>query len=212
MPHRFRRSPSTSRSKMRFVLRGKGVPQGKTDARGDFAVANVPDGKFFVHVTPGPNDTEHLPGGDPSRRRSRPTIAWSLLHDHAFEPSVHRLPVPGSSDCLTCHKDQEHWNQTAHKLGWTVPGEPGPMQDFSRHPEYFEALASFPSWTATRAARASNLGTTTLTGRRQVQASSIWGWPRAYRDPVCRCISVEEFGGHKYYISMVNRIDPGGSQ
>src|SRR5678815_2977855 len=49
-------------------LRGKDFPQATTDAQGNFVVASVPNGKFFVHVTPGPRDTEHLPGGDQSRR------------------------------------------------------------------------------------------------------------------------------------------------
>src|SRR3972149_3469764 len=51
----------------------------------------------------------------------------------------------GSSSCLPCHRNKEHWQQTAHKLGWTVPGAPGRMQDFSRHPDYFDALESFPA-------------------------------------------------------------------
>ena len=51
----------------------------------------------------------------------------------------------GSSACLACHADKRHWQQTAHKLGWTVPDAPGPLQDFARHPEYFNALAAFPA-------------------------------------------------------------------
>src|SRR6187399_2736146 len=47
---------------------GKDFPQSLTDARGNFSIANVPDGKFFIHVTPGLTDTQHLPGGDQSRR------------------------------------------------------------------------------------------------------------------------------------------------
>ena len=49
-------------------LRGATFPQAITDARGGFTIANVPDGKFFVHVTPAANDAEHLPGGDVSRQ------------------------------------------------------------------------------------------------------------------------------------------------
>jgi hypothetical protein len=49
-------------------LRGATFLQSTTDARGRFAIANVPNGRFFIHVTPGLNDTEHLPGGDQSRR------------------------------------------------------------------------------------------------------------------------------------------------
>lgn len=40
------------------------------------------------------------------------------------------------------HKDKEHWRQTAHKLGWTVPGAPGRMQDFSRHLNYLRHSSS----------------------------------------------------------------------
>src|SRR4029450_2292473 len=49
-------------------LRGKEFPQSTTNARGDFVIANVPDGRYFIHVTPASNDTEHLPGGDRSRQ------------------------------------------------------------------------------------------------------------------------------------------------
>ena len=49
-------------------LHGAEFPQSTTDSQGNFVIANVPDGKFFLHVTPGPEDTEHLPGGDQSRQ------------------------------------------------------------------------------------------------------------------------------------------------
>jgi hypothetical protein len=48
----------------------------------------------------------------------------------------------GSSTCLACHKDREHWRRTAHKLGWTVPDAPARAQDFSRHPQFFAALVA----------------------------------------------------------------------
>jgi len=47
---------------------GAQFPMATTDAQGRFVIANVPDGRFFVHVTPQSQDTEHLPGGDQSRR------------------------------------------------------------------------------------------------------------------------------------------------
>ena len=49
-------------------LSGTGFPQATTDSRGEFVIPNVPDSKFFIHVTPEAGDTEHLPGGDQSRR------------------------------------------------------------------------------------------------------------------------------------------------
>jgi hypothetical protein len=126
--------------------RGTSFPQATTDARGAFAIANVPDGKFFVHVTPASNDGEHLPGGDQSRRSylAGELRGRSMTIEVSSSPSGAARYV-GSSRCLACHKDQQHWQQTAHKLGWTVPEAPGKMQDFSRHRDYFAALESFPS-------------------------------------------------------------------
>jgi Doubled CXXCH motif (Paired_CXXCH_1) len=127
-------------------LRGREFPQAMTDAQGNFVIPNVPDGKFFVHVTPGARDTEHLPGGAQSRR-SLPADQLrgrSMTIELSSSPSA-AARYTGSSACLVCHKNESHWAQTAHKLGWTVPGKPGPMQDFSRHSDYFDALESFPS-------------------------------------------------------------------
>ncbi|MET0168533.1 MAG: cytochrome c3 family protein [Vicinamibacterales bacterium] len=125
--------------------RGGTFPRATTDAQGNFVVANVPDGRFFIHVTPGANDTEHLPGGDQSRR----SYSAEELRGRAMTIKLSSSPsaaarYTGSSTCLSCHKDKEHWNRTAHKLGWTVPQTPGRAQDFSRHPDYFAALESFP--------------------------------------------------------------------
>ncbi|OFW22997.1 MAG: hypothetical protein A3H97_21210 [Acidobacteria bacterium RIFCSPLOWO2_02_FULL_65_29] len=127
-------------------LRGAEFPQSTTDARGNFVVANIPDGRFFIHVTPGPKDTEHLPGGD----QSRGSYSAEQLRGRSMTIKVSSSPsaaarYAGSSTCLGCHRNKGHWQQTAHKLGWTVPGAPGRMQDFSRHPDYFDALESFPS-------------------------------------------------------------------
>ncbi|OFW06139.1 MAG: hypothetical protein A3I61_18350 [Acidobacteria bacterium RIFCSPLOWO2_02_FULL_68_18] len=127
-------------------LRGAGFPHATTDARGSFVMSHVPDGRFFVHVTPGATDTEHLPGGDQSRR-SRPAEELrgrSMTIKVSSSPSA-AARYAGSSTCLSCHTDKEHWKQTAHKLGWTVPDAPGRMQDYSRHPKYFAALESFPA-------------------------------------------------------------------
>ena len=48
-------------------LKGSEFPQAMTDGQGNFRIEAVPDGNFFVHVTPAVDDREHLPGGDHSR-------------------------------------------------------------------------------------------------------------------------------------------------
>jgi len=125
-------------------LGGAYFPQSTTNAEGEFVIANVPDGSFFIHATPAAADTEHLPGGEQSRR----SYAAEQLRGASMAIRLSSSPSPaaravGSSTCLTCHQDERHWQETAHKIGWTVPGAPGPMQDFSKHPEYFKALESF---------------------------------------------------------------------
>lgn len=126
-------------------LRGTGFPKASTDAQGVFLLATVPDGKYFVHVTPDPQDVEHLPGGDHSRQ----SYTAEQLRGQPMTIKVSSRPstaarYTGSSACLTCHKDRQHYQETAHKLGWTVPGAPARSQDFSKHPDYFKALESFP--------------------------------------------------------------------
>ena len=177
-------------------LRGAGFPQATTDARGNFVIANVPDGKFFVHVTPGPKDAEHLPGGDQSRRSypAEQLRGQSMTIKVSSSPSA-AARYAGSSTCLACHKDKQHWQQTAHKLGWTVPGAPGRMQDFSRHPDYFDALESFPAVDDyTRGTRLELGDYDASQERRQVQAARLRRCPAAHRDALCRRLSVEERG------------------
>ena len=77
-------------------LRGAGFPKATTDARGNFTIADVPDGRFFVHVTPSPNDAEHLPGGDQSRRSySAAAVARAIDDDQSLEQPVGNGPVCG---------------------------------------------------------------------------------------------------------------------
>jgi hypothetical protein len=189
--------------------RGDGFPQATTDARGDFEITNVPDGKFFVHVTPAPNDTEHLPGGGASRASipAEQLRGRTLTIELASRPSA-AARFTGSSACLTCHKDQQHWNQTAHKLGWTVPGVPGRLQDFSRHPRYAVALESFPEvdsfWGGTRL----ELGD--YDGSRGDDKFKLRGFgdsrvpiATAYADVYLWRNSADK----KYFITMVNRLN-----
>ena len=88
-------------------LHGGRFPQAKTDSEGRFAIEPVPDGQFFVHVTPAANDSEHLPGGEESRR-SYPAAQLrgrSMTITLSTQPSAKATSV-GSSSCLSCHQEQ----------------------------------------------------------------------------------------------------------
>ncbi len=85
-------------------LGGTDFPQATTDSQGEFAITTVPDGKFFIHVTPAADDTEHLPGGDQSRR----SYPAELLRGESRTIRISSSPSPAavavaSSSCMTCH-------------------------------------------------------------------------------------------------------------
>jgi hypothetical protein len=191
-------------------LKGKDFPQATTDAQGNFVIPNVPDGKFFVHVTPAARDTEHLPGGDQSRR----SVIADALRGRSMTIELSSSPSPaarytGSSSCLMCHKNETHWQQTAHKLGWTVPQSPGRMQDFSRHPEYFNALESFPS------VEDYTRGTRLELGDYDANRGDDRFKLRAFGDarlpidtPYLDVYLWRNARDGKYFITMVNRLNP----
>ncbi len=191
-------------------LRGMQFPQARTDARGNFAIANVPDGKFFIHVMPGPQDTEHLPGGDQSRR----SYSGDQLRGRSMTIKVSSSPpaaarYAGSSACLACHKDKEHWQQTAHKLGWTVPGAPGKMQDFSRHPDYFNALGSFPAaGDYTRGTRLELGDYDSARGDDKFKLRAFGDARLPITTPYADVYLWKNAATNKYYITMVNRLNP----
>ena len=191
-------------------LRGESFPQATTDAQGNYVIATVPDGKFFVHVTPAATDTEHLPGGD----QSRASVPADQLRARSLTINLSSRPSPaarftGSSACLTCHKDQQHWQQTAHKLGWTVPGAPGRLQDFSRHPQYSAALESFLEVdTYTKGTRL-ELGDYDASRGDDKFKLRAFGDRRVPIDmPFADVYLWRNSADKKYFITMVNRLNP----
>jgi predicted CXXCH cytochrome family protein len=191
-------------------LSGEEFPQATTNARGDFVIANVPDGRYFIHVTPGPNDTEHLPGGD----RSRQSYAASEVRGQSMTIKISSRPSPnarfvGSSSCLPCHKDKQHWQRTAHKLGWTVPEAPAKMQDFSRHPEYFNALASFPAVEDYRRGTRLELGDFDESRGDDKFKLRAFGDTRLPIETIYADVYLwKNSSSGKYLITMVNRLNP----
>jgi len=191
-------------------LRGAGFPQAKTDARGNFVVAAVPGGKYFVHVTPASTDAEHLPGGDVSRRSypAEQLRGRSMAIKVSSRPSA-AARYTGSSACLACHKDRQHYQQTAHKLGWTVPQSPARTQDFSRHPDYFKALESFPEADGYTGGTRLELGDYDATRGDDKFKLRAYGDARlpienAYADVYLWRSKADR----KYYVTMVNRLNP----
>ena len=190
-------------------LQGTEFPQSTTDSQGNFVIANVPDGTFFIHVTPDAADMEHLPGGDQSRQ----SYSAEQLRGDSMTITISSSPSPaahavGSSSCLTCHQDKEHWQQTAHKLGWTVPGAPGPMQDFSRHPDFFNALESFPETDDYTTGTHLELGDYDSDRNNDKFKLRVSGDARLPIETTYADVFLwKNTDDYKYYITMVNRLN-----
>ncbi|MDD2918401.1 cytochrome c3 family protein [Rhodoferax sp.] len=111
----------------------------KTNAKGEFAFDKVPGGNYFVYVEPAGSGL--LPGGDKSRK----ALSTAELSAKPVTVKVSgNVPAgatyTGTSSCLKCHEDKEHFKQTMHRLGIQVVGKPSGLQDYSRFPEVNKGL------------------------------------------------------------------------
>lgn len=113
--------------------------KGTTDPKGAFTIGQVAEGKYFVYVEPA--DPAHLPGGDIANKAM--TAAELMTKPLVIQVSG-KVPdnasFVGSSKCLSCHQDYADLKKTLHKIGITVIGKPGKLQDFSRFPEFNKGL------------------------------------------------------------------------
>jgi len=127
-----------------IALNSDALCSGRTDQAGRFEISHVPEGRFYVHVTPSLEDEQHLPGGDKSRvSLTAAELRGTFLPiDLSSRPSDSATYV-GSTACLHCHSEYKDWRKTGHKLAWSVPGSPGRAQDFSRFPHWLDSLGAW---------------------------------------------------------------------
>ena len=116
---------------------GDALASARTGPDGAFAFQTLPAGEaFFVSFLPAADDDAHLPGGS----LARTALARSSLIGAGLDiavsgaPSADARPV-GSDACLVCH-GRHSFNASAHRMGLTVPGQRGALQDGSQ----FEGL------------------------------------------------------------------------
>ena len=110
-----------------------------TDKKGNFTIAKVADGNYFIYVEP--SDREHLPGGDQSNKAvSASAVSGKpvkiLLSGRIPDNATH----VGTSQCLMCHQQYGSEKKTLHKLGISVVGKPSGLQDHSRFPNFNDGL------------------------------------------------------------------------
>lgn len=110
-----------------------------TDAKGNFTIAKIPDGKYFLYAEP--SDKNYLPGGDKSNK----SMDASELRGKTIKILISGNPplnatYVGSSKCLLCHKAYETEKKTLHKLGIRAAGKDSKLQDSSDFPELDNGL------------------------------------------------------------------------
>jgi predicted CXXCH cytochrome family protein len=110
-----------------------------TDKKGGFAIPKAPEGRYFLYVEP--SDSGHLPGGD-STNKAMTTAELTakplkILLSGKVPDSASYV---GSPQCLPCHKNYGSLKKTLHKLGISVVGKPGKLQDSSRFPGFNAGL------------------------------------------------------------------------
>jgi doubled CXXCH motif protein len=113
--------------------------KGTTDAKGNFSVAQVATGKYFVYAEP--SDPEHLPGGSlANTAMTTAELAKTPLKISVSGKVPDGAHFVGSSQCLSCHSGYASIKKTKHKLGITAVGKPSKLQDHSRFPGFNAGL------------------------------------------------------------------------
>jgi len=78
-----------------------------------------------------PADTRYLPGGDQSRKAlSTKELTKAAVTVKVSGNTPTDASYVGTTKCLKCHEEQEHFTQTLHRLGIRVIGDDSKHQDW----------------------------------------------------------------------------------
>ena len=113
--------------------------QAKSGPGGKFTLPKVPKGNFFLYVEPA--DNRYLPGGDKSRKAlSTKELTKAAVTVKVSGNTPADASYVGTTKCMKCHEEQEHFTKTLHRLGIRVIGDDSKNQDYSRFPDFNKGL------------------------------------------------------------------------
>ena len=121
---------------------GADYQQAAVDEEGLYHIEDLVAGDYFIVWIPG-DDPSHLPGGD----RCRMAVSHDSLLGARLDIAVSSVPgtaatYVGSSVCMGCHGRHRSMG-TAHRVGLSVPGRRGNLQDTRTWPEFDDVLDAF---------------------------------------------------------------------
>ncbi len=110
---------------------------------GSYRISQVSTGSYFLAWFPDAHDAFHLPGGDHCRTAlGRPSLIGQEIDLVVSGRASAQATYVGSSTCLGCHGRQRS-ERSAHRVGLSVPGLRGPLQDTSHWPTFDAAITAF---------------------------------------------------------------------
>lgn len=120
--------------------KGAGYLQAKVDATGNYVLATLPEGKYFITFVPDAADKAHLPGGSVCRKAmATASLIGKRVDIKVSSATPDGATYVGSGRCISCHKQKIAG--TMHRLGIWSPYQSGVLQDMSkRGVELREAL------------------------------------------------------------------------
>jgi predicted CXXCH cytochrome family protein len=124
-----------------------GYASADVDENGVYRFSNVAPGAYFIAWLPAEDDATHLPGGSDCR------VAYDAASLHGTQRDIKvsgAAPAGaqhvGSSTCLNCHGRHRTF-RTGHRVGLSVMGLNGQLQDASPWEEFSVGVEAFEAGT-----------------------------------------------------------------
>ncbi len=126
---------------------GSGYDSAPVDESGVYRFASLDAGAWFIVWVPAVDAAAHLPGGSGCRVAIDSASLRGTRRDIKVSGATPSgAQHVGSTTCLNCHGRHRTF-RTGHRVGLSVPGRSGQLQDTSPWAEFEEGVAAFEAGT-----------------------------------------------------------------